>query len=177
MATPRIFRLPWSLFLLSAGVVSLGIILWGTFARADAGLVAMPDTSSLPAVFEPAGMAEVWRVFPRLEGDWLQEADALLRFDAARMQGISAGDMFAVPLHGPGNAWIAVVERAEETHELHVVRGHLLDDPRTRFELRLNVADGRLDGEFERQGRRYALMGRYGYGWIHHGTGYRPDLP
>lgn len=175
MVHSRIFRSPWLAVLLLAAAPALGFFVLdddrAPGARRD---MAASADGAVPAVFVPAGMAEVWQVFPQLEGDWLQQADALLRFDPAQVAALTEGDAFGVDLRVPDASWVAVVEQAEEIQGLHVIRGRLLGAEGDRFEMRLSLQDGRLEGEVTRAGERHALVGRYGYGWIHAATAAAP---
>jgi len=144
-------------------------------AGRQAGRVGAPSLrpQGLCQIFQPADLSAVWRVFPELPGEWLQDAEALLRFDPLRIAALAPGDIFGLPGHGRQMARLAVVEQTERRHDKRVVRGRLLGPGSDQFELWLSLRDGRLGGACEKAGRRQALVGRHGYGWLHA----RPPAP
>jgi|GEM_PF-1019946 len=126
--------------------------------------------ASVQPIFAPNEMAQVWRAFPQVEGEWLQGVDAFVRFDPARIAALREGDAFAVP-SAKGGTMVAVIEQITLQRGERVLRGHLAHSPRPdRFTMRLSPARNTLAGWFERGGKVHVLVGRHGNGWIHAGA-------
>lgn len=134
------------------------------------GAVAMSRTlANVQSIFAPCAMAQVWRAFPQLKGEWLQGVDAFVQFDPARIVALQAGDAFAVPSVN-GTEMVAVIDQVTLQRGERVLRGHVADSPRPdRFTMRLSPARNTLAGWFERHGKVHVLVGRHGNAWIHAG--------
>ena len=125
--------------------------------------------ANVQSIFAPCAMAQVWRAFPQLEGEWLQGADAFVQFDPARIVALQPGDAFAVP-SVKGSSMVAVIEQVTMQRGERVLRGHLAHSPPDRFTMRLSPARNTLAGWFERHGKVHVLAGRHGNAWIHAGA-------
>ncbi len=126
--------------------------------------------ANVQSIFAPCAMAQVWRAFPQLEGEWLQNADAFVQFDPERIVALQVGDAFAVP-SVKGAEMVAVIDQVTLQRGERVLRGHLANSPRPdRFTMRLSPARNTLAGWFERHGKVHVLVGRHGNAWIHAGA-------
>lgn len=148
----------------AAGVVATGISYYpGAVSSSHA-------PANVQSIFAPCAMAQVWRAFPQLKGEWLQGADAFIQFDPARIVALQAGDAFAVPSE-KGAPMVAVIEKVTLQRGERVLRGHLAHSPwPDRFTMRLSPARNTLAGWFERRGKVHVLVGRHGNAWIHAGA-------
>jgi len=127
-------------------------------------------SGQIQSIFQPANMAQVWRAFPQVEGEWLQGADAFVRFDPARIVALQPGDAFAVP-SVRGTEMVAVIEEVSLQRGERVLRGYLAHSSGPdRFTMRLSPARNTLAGWFERRGKVHVLVGRHGNAWIHSGA-------